>query len=64
MVTAIPVSAKITIVTGAGRYTNNNIKIAADNEDLLSFAGALSSLRKNPIADRYEKYEKYELKND
>ena len=61
MVTAIPVSASVSVINGKTRYTNNNIKASATNENVLAFAGALNSLQYLNPADRYEKTVKYEL---
>lgn len=63
MVTAIPVSARITIYNGKERYSNGNIKADAQADDLLDFAEALNDLQYNGPADKFTLSTKHELKN-
>ena len=64
MVTAIPISARMTIVNGKERYTNNNIKPSADVGSLLTLARALNSLQYNAPADKFIVSRKHELRGE
>ena len=64
MVTAIPVSNKISLVNGKERYTNSSVSAAAGNDDILSFALALNLLQYNAPAEKIVKSVKYELRNE
>ena len=62
MVTAIPVSTKLTIINGKERYTNGNIKATATTNGLLGLAMALNSLQYGAPADQFIVTAKSELK--
>jgi len=64
MVTAVPVSRRITIVNGKERYSNGSIKMTAQNDGLLMFAKALNSLQYNAPADKFTLTDKSELKTE
>ena len=64
MVTAIPVSARISVINGKEKYVNNDISASAPSEELLSFAKAVNSLQYNAPADSFVLTVKHELKNE
>ena len=62
MVTAVPVSTRLSIINGKERYTNSNIKATASFGGILNLAKALNSLQYGAPADQFVVTAKTELK--